>query len=181
MMSHPGQAAHRPFEALRNAGFWSPGHREASSSDEQLEPSRINSRYIRYKREALHGLPAPGAQLSFWALRAWPELLAFVCCLLRHQPVDLALPLAVVLRLAWLVAELVHGTGHSLARCVVDRDPHACCWSNIREHRSTVDLIGLLLPFAPLLSLGVSRVVAGDPPRRNPQPPLAWLASGDLT
>lgn len=180
-MAHRGQADPREVRRQQGVGASLQRNRGDRPCDQPVDPGKITSIHNRHRPLTLEGLHAPGAQLLSWALRAGPELLALICCLLRNQPALLALPLAVLLRSAWILAELGHGAGHSLARCVVDRDPQAFRWLHIREHRSSADLLRLLRPFAPLLTLGQPPAAAVDPPGRDPHRPLGWLASGDLT
>lgn len=75
--------------------------------------------------------------------------------------------LALLLRLAWVLAEVIHGAGHSLARWVVDQDPEALCLVNVLEHRSPRQILIQLLPFAPIGPLAMEPLS------------LPWLAVGE--
>lgn len=76
------------------------------------------------------------------------------------------LTLSIAIRLIWSSAELLHGTGHTLVRVLVDGDASALRWANLLEHRSAAELLSRLLPLAPI-GLADGSVL-----------PLAWLESG---
>ena len=77
-----------------------------------------------------------------------------------------ALLFALLLRSAWVMAELMHGAGHTVARALVDQTPGVLRLENVLEHRSPGHLARRLLPFGG---------IAGA---EEPGPPIAWLAVG---
>ncbi|MEB3272135.1 MAG: hypothetical protein VKJ44_10915 [Synechococcus sp.] len=72
-----------------------------------------------------------------------------------------------LLRLSWLSAEVIHGTGHTLLRVLLDRDAAALRLANVLEHRSPAQLAQGLLPLAP-----IGPITADDAAG-------AWLDAGD--
>ncbi len=76
--------------------------------------------------------------------------------------------LAILIRLAWVTAQIIHGTGHTLMRALVDHSIAVIRWENLLEHRSGSQMAQSLLPLAPI---GL--------PGMGSQPP-AWLPMGDL-
>jgi len=74
---------------------------------------------------------------------------------------------ALLLRLAWIAAELVHGAGHTLARAIVDRNQGAIRLAHLLENRSAAQLARGLLPLTPIGPLGASLL------------PPAWMEAGD--
>lgn len=109
---------------------------------------------------------------QIWLLRTWPELIAVAVGLGSAHTVDSAVPLwgllalSSAIRLSWGSAELFHGAGHTLVRGLVDGDVSALSWPSMLEHRSAADLIGRLLPLAPI-GLADGTVL-----------PLPWLEVG---
>jgi hypothetical protein len=78
-----------------------------------------------------------------------------------------AVILAILIRLAWVTAQIIHGTGHTLMRALVDHSIAVIRWENLLEHRSLRQMAQSLLPLAPIGLPGVGS-----------QPP-AWLPMGD--
>jgi hypothetical protein len=97
-----------------------------------------------------------------------PEACGLALLVAGHGPGALLLS-PLLIRVAWLAAELVHGGGHTVVRALVDRDGAALRLEHLLEHRSPQQLLRGLLPLAPI-----------GPAcwRGQPQP---WLAAGDLT
>lgn len=90
--------------------------------------------------------------LPSWALRTWPELtaLAITAALGGTSSLPGTLVLALLIRVAWCLAELVHGVGHMVLRAVVDGNAGALRLTNVLEHRSAAQFMGSLLPLAPV-------------------------------
>jgi len=63
--------------------------------------------------------------------------------------IALSLGLAQLIRITWLVGELIHGAGHTAARALVDWDPRALTTANLLEQRSARALARSFFPFAP--------------------------------
>ncbi|MGL6134312.1 MAG: hypothetical protein ACRC1L_09020, partial [Prochlorococcaceae cyanobacterium] len=83
-----------------------------------------------------------------WTLRTWPELtaLAMAAALGGTSRLPWMLALALMIRVAWCLAELVHGAGHMVLRAVVDSNTGALSLTNVLEHRSAAQVMGSLLP-----------------------------------
>lgn len=87
-----------------------------------------------------------------WALRIWPELtaLALAAAVGGTSRLPWMLALALMIRVAWCLAELVHGAGHMVLRAVVDGNTGVLRLTNVLEHRSAAQFMGSLLPLAPI-------------------------------
>lgn len=102
-------------------------------------------------------------------LHALPETIALVqVAICRSSPFKVIV-ISCLLRLAWVTAEIIHGSGHTLARAVVDRCPKVLTLENLLEHRSLAQMTRALVPFAAIGPGG-----DGQGPL-----PLAWLHVGD--
>jgi len=101
-------------------------------------------------------------------LAVLPEGIAAALLLAGHGPGALLLT-PLLIRLAWLAAELLHGGGHTIVRALVDGDPGVLRLEHLLEHRSPQQLLQALLPLAPI----------GPACWRGQPPP--WLAAGDPT
>jgi hypothetical protein len=102
-----------------------------------------------------------------WLLRGLPETIGLLLALTRGGSPALALAWPLLLRFAWVSGELLHGTGHTLARLLVDGDPAAFRLDNLLEHRSPRRMAGALLPLAAIGPAGAGHL------------PPAWLDTGD--
>lgn len=102
-----------------------------------------------------------------WLLQGIPETLGLLLAVVPGHSLGLACSFPLLLRLAWVTAELIHGLGHTLARAVVDGDPGAFCVENLLEHRLPGQIARLLLPLAAIGPAGVGPL--GE----------AWLHAGD--
>jgi hypothetical protein len=117
------------------------------------------------------GIPHRGQQdmvwWQQWLLHALPETLALLLVLTPGHSLFLALPSAMLLRLAWVAAELIHGAGHTLMRALLDGDPGTLCVDNLLEHRGPGQIARSLLPLGAI-----------GPAGAGPLPP-AWMPAGD--
>lgn len=96
-----------------------------------------------------------------------PELMGLLAAAAWHGSLLDGIGFALLLRLAWIAAELVHGAGHTLARAIVDRNQAAICLAHLLENRSAAQLARGLLPLTPIGPLAASSL------------PPAWLEVGD--
>ena len=110
------------------------------------------------------------AEVGHWLGRGGPEALALLkAAVVASSPIEallFALLFALLLRFAWVMAELIHGVGHTVARALVDQTPGVLRLENVLEHRSPRQLARRLLPFG------------GWPAMEAPEAPIAWLAVG---
>ena len=110
------------------------------------------------------------AEVGHWLGRGGPEALALLkAAVVASSPMEallFALLFALLLRFAWVMAELIHGVGHTVARALVDQTPGVLRLENVLEHRSPRQLARRLLPFG------------GWPAMEAPEAPIAWLAVG---
>ena len=104
---------------------------------------------------------------AHWPHLCLPELIAVLQGLIYGNSLLEAYSLALFIRLAWVMAEVIHGTGHTVTRALVDCAPKVICLENLLEHRSVRQLLQTLLPLAPI-------GLAGTGPL-----PSAWLQGGD--
>jgi hypothetical protein len=104
--------------------------------------------------------------LGPWWARSWPEGLALLKAALGDSSPIEALLFALLLRASWVMGEVIHGAGHTLARALVDQSPGVLRLENVLEHRSPGELARRLLPFGG---------IAGA---EHPEPAIAWLAAG---
>ena len=102
-----------------------------------------------------------------WFHRCLPELIAFPPALNGGGAMLDVVILAILIRLAWVTAQIIHGTGHTLMRALVDHSIAVIRWENLLEHRSGSQMAQSLLPLAPIGFPGMGS-----------QPP-AWLPMGD--
>jgi hypothetical protein len=100
-------------------------------------------------------------------LHGLPEAIALLKAVVCGQSLPEAMLFSQLLRLSWLSAEVIHGTGHTLLRALLDRDAAALCLANVLEHRSPAQLAQGLLPLAP-----IGPITGGDAAG-------AWLDAGD--
>jgi len=132
-------------------GDFNPVHRSTGSDSSRSAPQRH-------------------ANLSWqkrWLLQGLPETLALLLAAANNQSLLAAFATSLLLRLAWVAAEVIHGTGHTLARALVDRNPRVICLENVLEHRSAGQMAQALLPLAAIGPAGGGHL------------PEAWLDAGD--
>jgi hypothetical protein len=103
-----------------------------------------------------------------WFHRCLPELIALLPVAARCGSALDAVILAILIRLAWVAAQLIHGAGHTLMRALVDHSATVIRWENLLEHRSLGQMARSLLLLAPIGLPGVGSQTA------------AWLPMGDL-
>lgn len=106
--------------------------------------------------------------LHKWVGHALPESLSLVAALTLKVAPSEALLWPTALRLAWLLAEVSHGSAHTLVRAVVDRDHRLIRPNHLLEDRPITPLVAGLLPFAaipldPGSRGGNARLATGDP------------------
>lgn len=96
-----------------------------------------------------------------------PELIALLPVATSGGSLLNAVILAILIRQAWVAAQIIHGAGHTLMRALVDQCAAVIRLDNVLEHRSVAQMVQSLLPLAPIGLPGVGS-----------QPP-AWLPMGD--
>lgn len=165
-------------KAFRRRGSWSarirtngysrvePSH---SAAERTASPKPLPSNPLRL-RSASHTSRLTHAEVRHWLGRGGPEALALLKAAVgASSPIEALLyaPLfALLLRFAWVMAELIHGAGHTVAQALVDQTPGVLRLENVLEHRSPRQLARRLLPFG------------GWPAMEAPEAPIAWLAVG---
>ena len=105
--------------------------------------------------------------LQWWMLHALPEGIGLTLALVQGRSLVLGFALALLIRFAWVTAEVIHGAGHTLARVLVDRDPDSFRLDNLLEHRTPGQIVQSLLPLAAIGPAGTGNL------------PPAWLHAGD--
>lgn len=100
---------------------------------------------------------------------ALPEAVGLQVATVYGDSLLRALSVSLLLRLAWVTAEIIHGAGHTLARAVVDRSRRVITLDNLLEHRSPAQMALALLPFSAI----------GPAGNGQGQLPLAWIQVGD--
>ena len=138
-----------------------------SAAERTTSPKPLPSNPLRL-RSASHTSRLTHAEVRHWLGRGGPEALALLKAAVGGSSPIEALLFALLLRFAWVMAELIHGAGHTLARALVDQTPGVLRLENVLEHRSPQQLARRLLPFG------------GWAAMEAPEAPIAWLAVGQL-
>jgi hypothetical protein len=102
-----------------------------------------------------------------WFQCCLPELIALLPVATSGGCLLDAVILAILIRQAWVAAQIIHGAGHTLMCALVDQCAAVIRLENFLEHRSLAQMAQSLLPVAPIGLPGVGS-----------QPP-AWLPMGD--